>query len=172
MKVEAHSRCGANRESCTAAGGGPGVKAIMIMMTTMAITTPDLAPRVTVPGNPNASSSGTDLNFDPSALGVPSIYPAADGTGPRNFVDGKGTFTNNLTLIKAFKFKERYSFELKASAYNAFNQVRRTSVNNSVQYKANGATFADGFRVYNTPDQVQARLAATGVTDPLQLHNM
>ena len=41
--------------------------------------------------------------------------------------------------------------------------MRRVNLNSSVQYKANGATFAQGFTVYNTPGQLAQRATASGL---------
>jgi hypothetical protein len=68
-----------------------------------------------------------------------------------------------MTVTKRFNITERKTLELRVSAYNAFNQVRRTSLNTSIQYKAAGSTFAQGFSVYNTPDQLAQRAQATGL---------
>jgi hypothetical protein len=130
--------------------------------------TPDVGPRLLANGNANGATS--PLYFDPSKLAVPGIYPASDGKGPRNFLNGKGSFANDITLVKTIRIHESHVFELRASAYNAFNNVRRTSYNSSVQYKANGKTFADGFTVYNLPDQIVARNPA--VKDPTALYNL
>ena len=37
--------------------------------------------------------------------------------------------------------------EVRANVFNVFNSVRRLAVNNTPQFKANGATFGDGFRL-------------------------
>ena len=100
------------------------------------------------------------MYFNPSALSAPQIYPAGNGTGPRNYLTQPGTFGNDMTLSKKFTIVEGKTLELRVSAYNAFNQVRRTTINSSVQYKAQGASFSNGFQVYNTPAQVLSRLAA------------
>ena len=132
--------------------------------------TPDLAPRITVLGDASAMKADFAHQFDPTKFGVPAIYPAADGTGPRNFMTAPGTFTNNISLIKIFKVRERGKLELRLNAFNAFNQVRRTSLNTSVQYKAQGANFSDGFAVYNLPEQVVSRLSKS-ITDPVTIYN-
>jgi hypothetical protein len=49
--------------------------------------------------------------------------------------------------------------------------VRRLGVNTTVQYKAKGPSFSDGFTRYNTPEALAQRLAATGVANQLQLYN-
>ena len=68
------------------------------------------------------------------------------------------------------RIHEQHVFELRASAYIAFNNVRRTGISSSVQYKANGKTFADGFSVYNLPDQTLAR--NPNVTNPTARYNL
>jgi len=70
-----------------------------------------------------------------------------------------------MTMSKKFTIIEGKTLELRVSAYNAFNQVRRTVLNTSVQYKAQGASYANGFAVYNTPDQLASRVAVN--TNPV-----
>jgi hypothetical protein len=133
--------------------------------------TPDLGPRLTLPGDKGAI--GTDIYhwFDPTKVGVPAMYPSGDGTGPRNFINAPGGFSNDISIIKNFRIHESKVLELRANLFNAFNQVRRLGVNSTVQYKAQGRNYSDGFALYNTPEQLSARLAATGVTNPLTLYN-
>ncbi len=100
---------------------------------------------------------------------IPQIYPTGNGTGPRNFITQPGTFGNDMTMSKKFTIVEGKTLEFRVSAYNAFNQVRRTTINSSVQYKAQGASYANGFAVYNTPDQLAGRVAAG--TNPLTVFN-
>lgn len=57
--------------------------------------------------------------------------------------------------------------ELRVSLFNAFNQVRRVGINTSMQYKAQGRTMADGFKIINTPEANAA--ATTG--DSLKVYN-
>jgi len=123
--------------------------------------TPDLTPRATVNGS--LSPANSTQFFNPSNLGVPGIFPASNGTGDRNYLTAPGTFVNDMSISKRFYVKETKSLELRISAYNAFNQVRRVNLNTGVQYKANGATFAQGFTVYNTPDQLAQRATASGL---------
>ena len=61
--------------------------------------------------------------------------------------------------------------ELRVNFYNVFNNIRRTSVNSGITYKANGAKFADGFTIFNTPELNVERSKANGITDPLALYN-
>ena len=102
------------------------------------------------------------------ALTVPALYPVGNGTGPRNYVRSPGTFGNDMTVSKKFTIFEGKTLELRVSAYNAFNQVRRTSVNSSVTFKANGASYSNGFYIYNTPDQLATR---AGNAAPLAVFN-
>jgi len=121
--------------------------------------TPDLDPRVQLTGDPNAGTSDFAHYFDTSKFALPGSYPGYTGLGDRNYIRRPFSFANDMTLTKAFKIRESHAFELRAAFYNAFNQVRRPSVNTSIQYKANGRTFADGFTLFNTPEQLAARNA-------------
>ena len=47
-------------------------------------------------------------------------------------------------------------FGLRASFCNAFNQVRRTTINTSVQCKADGKTLAGGVTLFSTPELIAA----------------
>ena len=129
-----------------------------ISLPTVFMGTPDVTPRLGVVGNPSTPISS--MAFDPYNLTVPQIYPAGNGTGPRNYITQPGTFGNDMTMSKKFTITEGKTLELRVSAYNAFNQVRRTTINSSITYKAQGASYSKGFLVYNTPAQVLSRLAA------------
>lgn len=137
--------------------------------------TPDLTPRLTPSGN--LSGTGSSVFFNPASFTIPSVYPASNGTGSRNYMTGPGTFQNDMNLVKVFHVTERKTLEFRANAYNVFNQVRRAAspatseVNSTIQYKANGATFAQGFTVYNTPDQLAQRQIASGTTNPTTVFN-
>jgi len=134
--------------------------------------TPDLAPRPLIVDNPN-ELPGKDFahRWDPTKIAPSGFFPEFDGTGSRNFLAGYGTFNNDITLTKQLAVTERVKLEIRTSFYNPFNQVRRTSYNASVTFKARGPRFADGFYVYNTPEQQEARLRATGQSDPRVLYN-
>lgn len=121
--------------------------------------TPDLGPRLTLTGDPNAVNKDIAHFFDASKFGLPGVYPSYDGTGDRNYIVRPGTFANDMTLTKAFTIKENHAFELRAAFYNAFNQVRRNNINVSAAYKANGKTFADGVTLFNSPEALAARNA-------------
>jgi Carboxypeptidase regulatory-like domain len=131
--------------------------------------TPDLTPRVVVNGSPNSMANG--LTFNPGALGVPAIYPSSDGTGPRNFIDGLGSFTNDITVVKMIRITEKHGIELRATAFNLFNSVRRINTLSSIQYKAAGASVASGFNIINSPSQLAAIQAGKTPNDPLSIFN-
>jgi len=134
--------------------------------------TPDLAPRPLILGDPNQLPAKDFAHrWDPGKIAPSGFFPEFDGTGSRNFLAGYGTLNNDVTLTKQVPVTERVKLEIRASFYNPFNQVRRTSYNASVTFKARGARFEDGFYVYNTPEQQEARLRATGQSDPRVLYN-
>jgi hypothetical protein len=126
---------------------------------TLLLGTPDLDYRLATTGDVNALNRDFAHYFDPTKLGMAGVFPAADGRGPRNYITRPGNFANDMTLTKAFRIKEQHAFELRAAFFNAFNQVRRTGINTSLQYKANGRTYAEGFTLFNTPEALAARNA-------------
>ena len=119
--------------------------------------TPDLDPRLVLNGSVALNNKDISHYFDPTKLSVPGKYPAADGTGVRNYIERPASFANDMTLTKAIKINEKHAIELRAAFYNAFNQVRRNSLNTSTQFKANGKNFSDGFTLFNTPELQAAR---------------
>jgi hypothetical protein len=120
--------------------------------------TNDLTPRLQVSGNPASASS--PQSFDTAGLSLPAL--SGTGTGPRNFLWGPGSFTNDMSIVKTIRITEGRAIELRVNAFNPFNNVRRINVNSSIQYKANGTNFSDGFTVINTPAQLAANQVAAG----------
>jgi hypothetical protein len=120
--------------------------------------TGDLTPRLQITGSPNSTTGG--LTFNAAGLGLPAL--GSTGTGPRNFLNGLGSFTNDMSLIKSIRVAKEHGIELRVNAFNPFNQVRRLSTNSSIQYKANGPTYADGFTIINTGAALAAAQEAAG----------
>ena len=140
-----------------------------ISLSRIFLGTDDLGPRLLPAGDPNAPANRDMAHqFDPAKFTLPSVYPQGDGTGPRNFLGGRGAFSNDLTVTKVIRLTEGKAFELRASAFNAFNQVRRPVIYSSVQFKAKGRTMADGVSVFNTPELNAQR---TNSTDPKTVYN-
>jgi hypothetical protein len=127
--------------------------------------TSDLSARLLPTGDPNSLTRDMAHQYDFTKLAPPAI--GSDGTGPRNFINGRGAFSNDINLSKQFRVTEKRGLELRASFFNALNQVRRLGINTSTQYKALGKTIADGFRIINTPE---ANAAATS-GDALKIYN-
>jgi hypothetical protein len=135
-------------------------------MSRVMLGTGDLGTRLQLAGDPNGVAN-RDLahQFAVAALALPAM--GTDGTGPRNYVLGRGSFSNDINISKEFRIMESKALELRASLFNAFNQVRRIGINTGVQYKAQGKTMADGFKIINTPEANAA--ATTG--DALRIYN-
>jgi hypothetical protein len=133
--------------------------------------TPDLTPRLFGNGDVNAAGSNGSTYYNPANLAVPALYPGNDGTGPRNFIHGLGSAANDISVVKTLRITEKHGIELRATAYNAFNQVRRLGTNTTVQYKANGANFTQGFSILNTPAQLAATQAAKTPADAVSIFN-
>ena len=88
--------------------------------------------------------------FSVDAFGVPAL---GIGTGPRNFLREPGTHSNDINIAKQFHIDDRRHLELRASLFNPFHATRRTDLNTGATFKANGATAASGFRLFNSPEQ-------------------
>jgi hypothetical protein len=83
-----------------------------------------------VSGDPRLDSPTRDRWFDTSVFArIPtgtSADPASTPrTNPYNYAGlvGPGTAQTDMTLSKSFKLSERFKFEVRAEAYNAFNQL-------------------------------------------------
>jgi outer membrane receptor protein involved in Fe transport len=117
---------------------------------------PDFGPRLLPTANPNIGTGDLTraFNIDPFTLpGIPG-----DGSGSRNYLWSPGTFSNDINISKQFRIRESKGFELRASFFNPFNQVRRQDLNTSFQYKMKGADFSDGYSLFNSPNQLVANL--------------
>ena len=134
-------------------------------------------PRLQLVGDANKVQRDDAHQFDPNVFAIPGIYPASDGNGRRNFIKGRGSFANDLSIIKKFEVGAKKGLELRMNLYNAFNQTRHTGVNGavggtgSIQFKAKGRTFADGFDIINTPEQLEARAKANPSNTAAQIFN-
>ena len=80
---------------------------------------------------------------------------------------GLGAFSNDINLSQAIRIRERLGLELRASFFNAFNQVRRAGNDTGIRYKALGRNFGDGSKIINTPE---ANATATS-GDALKIRN-
>jgi hypothetical protein len=71
----------------------------------------------------NASSCGKVLIacVNSNAFALPTLYTY--GNAGRNLFYAPGLVTFDLSLAKTFRFHERYSFQFRMDAYNAFNHV-------------------------------------------------
>jgi hypothetical protein len=116
---------------------------------------PNYGPRIQPTGDPNTGGSDLGRMFDTSAFAVPNI---GLGLGSRNYLRYPTTHSNDINISKQFRIHEEKNLELRVSMFNPFNVVRRDMVNSSATFKANGRNFADGFRLFNTPEQQVANL--------------
>jgi hypothetical protein len=136
-----------------------------IDMSRIFLGTNDVSTRLLLNGDPNAVSRDMAHQFDPTKVAIPTL--GGTGNGPLNYIQGRGSFSNDINLSKVIRIRERMGLELRASFFNAFNQVRRLGVNTGIQYKAQGKNFSDGVKIINTPEYNAA--ATTG--DNLKIWN-
>jgi hypothetical protein len=106
--------------------------------------------------NPNIGGGSLSHYYDIAPFGVPNL--PTDGTGSRNYLWSQGTFSNDINVSKTFPIKEGMGVEVRASFFNPFNQVRRQALNTGFTFKMNGAQLADGYYLYNSPEQLVKNL--------------
>ncbi|MBN8733478.1 MAG: carboxypeptidase regulatory-like domain-containing protein [Acidobacteria bacterium] len=117
---------------------------------------PDIAPRIVPSSNVNIGANNTAAMFALDPFGLPGIPDL--GMGSRNYLLSRGTFSNDINVSKTFPIRERLGLELRASFFNPFNQVRRQDVNTGFTYKMKGANLANGYYLYNSPQQLVTNL--------------
>ena len=109
---------------------------------------PDIAARIIPTANPNTVTNVYN-QFNVNDFALPA--PGGVGTGSLTYLRTPGTFSNDITLTKQMPIWEKYSVEIRVSVFNLFNSTRYQDINTSLAYKMNGATFASGTTLINTP---------------------
>jgi hypothetical protein len=103
-----------------------------------------------VPGVSLTEGAGTLKQwFNPAAFTEPQAanpsYPCAVfGTAARNSIQGPGTISNNMSLSKTVQMGDTRSFEIRATANNAFNTVQYSGVGTSVTLPTFGQVTSAG----------------------------
>ena len=88
--------------------------------------------RANVTGQPifGAGTHTADEWFNPAAFAAPPAFTY--GNVGRNTLYGPSTRTLDLALARSFNFTERLAFQIRAEAFNAFNQVNLGTPNRFV----------------------------------------
>ena len=81
-------------------------------------------------GGPNGISY-----YQPQTLGTTFTDPGLDtiGNGGRNNAWGPGFFNSDISVMKNFTFHERYTFQFRADAFNAFNHINFANPSGNIQ---------------------------------------
>jgi hypothetical protein len=92
-----------------------------------------------VPGS-SITAGGGSLNhwFNTSAFSTTFAPGQYYGTASRYSIPGPGTTNINMSLSKTFQLKDTKSFEVRATANNAFNIVQYAGVNTQFDSTAVG----------------------------------
>jgi len=96
-------------------GGGDGVRPIVL-------------------SNPTLPKSQRSLlrYFDPGVFAMPA--QGTFGNAPRDVVRGPGINNFDLAIFKNIPIREKYRFQLRFEAYNAFNHTQFSSMNTTAQF--------------------------------------
>ena len=118
----------------------------------------DIGPRIQPTGNPNNGIPSIDNTYDVTKFAMPGIPDV--GMGSRNYLWSPGSFSNDMTITKAFPILEGKQLELRASLFNPFNQVRRQDTNTTHTFKMKGANMSDGYYLFNSPQMLVSNLVS------------
>lgn len=86
-------------------------------------------------GSPYAGAAGNRSQWFVGGVGGAFLFPSANtfGNYPINVLFGPQFIQQDLTLAKTFKLTERFSFQLRTDARNAFNHTNLGGPNSDVQ---------------------------------------
>jgi hypothetical protein len=86
-------------------------------------------------GSPYAGAAGNRSQWFVGGTGGAFLIPAANTMGnyPINVLFGPHFIQQDLTLAKTFKLTERFSFQLRTDARNAFNHTNLGTPNSDIQ---------------------------------------
>jgi hypothetical protein len=82
-----------------------------------------------------------------------NVPPGQTGNLPRAFIDGPGFWNVNMSLLKNFNFTETLRVQLRAEAFNVFNNVN--FLNNTQFANINATTFGQITQTANTARELQ-----------------
>ncbi len=91
-------------------------------------------------GNPYSGAQGNRNQFFVGGVGGVFLFPAADTMGnfPINSLYGPHFIQQDLSIFKAFKLTERFSFTLRTDSRNVFNHTNLGLPNSDVQSPSAG----------------------------------
>ena len=106
--------------------------------------------------NPNLDSGQRTVAkwFDTTAFVQPAIYTF--GNSGRNLVRAPGMFNMDFSLMRNFRFAERFTLQVRAESFNSLNRTNFSAPGNSLGSSAFGVISASGPARQN---QVGMRLA-------------
>jgi hypothetical protein len=89
--------------------------------------------RVSLLGNPATGSGNPYTRLNAAMVAPPRLNSIGLESGV-NYLTGPGIANWDLSLQKTFSIKERVHMELRADAFNVFNQTQFTGVNSTITY--------------------------------------
>ncbi len=125
--------------------------------------------RARIIGNPYAGISHDPYHrLNPAAFAAPVVGDFGIGQEGQNSFTGPGTNDTDLTLEKQFKVKERYNFQLRADAFNAFNHTQFNGINSGINFDTPGSGHFTN-PASNTPAQYNGFGSVSGANAPRTL---
>ncbi len=123
-------------------------------------------PRLRLIGNPYQGTDKSPYNrLNPAAFAAPLVGDPGIGAIGANSFTGPGVNDIDLALQKEFTIRERFNFQLRADAFNAFNHTQFNGINSTINFNGpNNGTFTNP--ASNTPSQYNGFGSVSGANDP------
>ena len=96
--------------------------------------------RIRLLNNPGSGSSSDPYRMIDSSAFVASTFGSQGFESGRNFLRVGPINSWDLALSKEFRIKERYKFEIRLDAFNAFNHTQFDGVNSTANFASQGST--------------------------------
>ena len=121
--------------------------------------------RVSIIGNPYQGTSHDPYHrLNPAAFRAPQVGDPGVGNEGENQFTGPGINNTSLALQKQFTVKERYNFQLRVDAFNAFNHTQFNGINSGLNFNSPGSTVAGN--AANNTTQLNGFGSVSGANDP------
>ncbi|MHB8734838.1 MAG: outer membrane beta-barrel protein, partial [Terriglobales bacterium] len=146
-------------------GVGFGVNGIGNQNITGSYTEPA---RIVLNGNPLQGTTDSPYNrLNAAAFSLPAVGSIGLGA-PVNYLSNPGINNFDLSLEKRFPVTERTAFTIRADAFNAFNHVQFTGINNGLSYSSLTSTTPNNlvYKADGTLNNINGFGSVNGARDP------
>jgi hypothetical protein len=123
---------------------------------------------VQILGNPNQGTTQSPYNrVNPAAFAPPAVGSIGLGAG-RNYLTGPGINNWDISLQKQIFLRERFSVQLRADAFNAFNHTQFSGINSTINFTSltNPTVTNLPFKANGSVNNINGFGTVSGARDP------